>query len=247
MLMILLTVYLFSPNEFPTEFSCVLPTEKPRSITNSNLTNTASDCHSPFARDKTVRFRTVNIVFINLLLGEIIYLLLRALKNSDFTFDNDFCMKYLISRKETAECVSPLDFRERLKQRYLQQTEKLHPSISRCERSRLIDDMFVDPAIFTGRANDDYLRTLTENNLSRTQPQEGSLISNYEELCLPDLNPANPPKVLMVGCPGTGKSLLCKKLLRDWSKTNAFTTTKRFDFAFLFEFRCFNSVANETI
>ena len=249
-LMILFTACLFSPNEFPTEFSCVLPTEKPRSITNSNLTNTASDCHSPFARDKTVRFRaiwSVNIVFINLLLGEIIYLLLRALKNSGFTFDNEFCVKYLISRRETTECVSPLDFRERLKQRYLQQTEKLHPSISRCEQRKLIDDMFVDPVIFTGRANDDYLRILTENNLSSTQPQEGSLISNYEELCLPNLNPAYRPKVLMVGCPGTGKSLLCNKLLRDWSKTNAFTTTKRFDFAFLFEFRWFNSAANETI
>ena len=129
-----------------------------------------------------------------------------------------------------------------MKKHIVEQT-KPYPAIP----DRLMDDMFVNPMIFTGGANNDYLRILTENNLSRTQHQEGSLISNYEELCLPNWNPANPPKVLIVGWPGTGKSLLCKKLLHDWSKTDVFTATNRFDFAFLFEFRWFNSAANETI
>ena len=252
LLMTLFTVLqksVFYTYQFPTEFSCVLPTEKPRSITNSNRTNTASDCHILYVRDKTTAFRAilaVNIVFILLLLGESIYLVLRALKSSDFTFDSEFCVKHLNSpRRETAECMSPLDFRKRMKQRILQQTEKLDPlPISQCERERLIDDMFVDPVIFLGRANDGYVGTPTVNNLSGTQPQEGPLISNYEELLSPILNPL---KVLIVGRPGTGKSLLCKKLLRDWSKTNAFTTTYRFDFAFLFKFRWFNSEATQKV
>ena len=95
--MTLFTACLFFPHKFPTEFSCVLPTEKPRSITNFNLTNTASDCHNPFAREKTLRFRAiraVNIVFIFLLLVESSYLLLRALKNREFTFDTEFCVSY---------------------------------------------------------------------------------------------------------------------------------------------------------
>ena len=232
-LMTLFTVLqksVFYPYEFPTEFSCVLSTAKPQNITNSTRTNTvfegtsyASDCHSPFAREKTSLFRAiwaVNIVVILLLFGECIYLVWQALKSSDFSFDSQFVVRYLISQRETANCKSPLEFRKGLKRRILQETEKLDPLlISRCERVRLFDDMFVDPVIFTGIANGGYDEILT----------------------------ANHTKVLIVGHPGTGKSLLCKKLLRDWSKTNAFTTEHRFDFAFLFEFHWFNSPANETI
>lgn len=74
-----------------------------------------------------------------------------------------------------------------------------------------LDDIFVDLAL---------------------QMNNGELIYRYEDL---DLSTAS--KVPVVGAPGRGKSLLCQKLLRDWSKT----PLDNFDFAFLFKFSWFNS------
>ena len=80
-----------------------------------------------------------------------------------------------------------------------------------CEKRLLPDDIFVDLAL---------------------QMNSGELIYRYEDLYLPTAS-----KVLVVGAPGKGKSSLCQKLLRDWSKT----PLDNFDFAFLFKFSWFNS------
>lgn len=79
------------------------------------------------------------------------------------------------------------------------------------ENRLLLDDIFVDLA---------------------PQMNYGELIYRYEDLYL-----STTSKVLVVGAPGRGKSLLCQKLLRDWSKT----PLENFDFAFLFKFSWFNS------
>lgn len=237
----------------PSEFSCVLPTEQPQIITNSNITNTelkptshAINCVSPVARKKTVTAKfigTGNLIFLFLMLCETIYLAVRALGSSDFTFDSRFCVEYLNTTGKYATSL----IRQHMQQRILHQTNTVDRLITRgFEGDKLFDDMFVHPLILIGRANYEGFTRLTENNLTATHHEEGSLMNNYEELFPTNVNDANSRKILIVGRPGTGKSFLCKKLLRDWSN-NACYIANRFDYAFLLKFWWFNSVATELI
>ena len=65
-------------------------------------------------------------------------------------------------------------------------------------------------------------------------------INTRSELFLSNIDAQNPRRILVVGRPGIGKSLLCQRLMRDWSRRELFRDgTKRFKYAFLFQFRSF--------
>lgn len=75
-------------------------------------------------------------------------------------------------------------------------------------------------------------------------------IKQLEALFLPNEDTQDPRKILVTGRPGVGKSLLCKKLSRDWSEGGLFcdsTGNRNFEHLFLFPFRWFNAERTEKI
>ena len=81
------------------------------------------------------------------------------------------------------------------------------------------------------------------------KPQYGSIaIKKVDELFLPNEDTRDPRKILVVGRPGIGKSLLCTKLSRDWSKSDLLRDSdKIFQHLFVFQFRWFNTETMEKI
>lgn len=113
----------------------------------------------------------------------------------------------------------------------LQETEFLEPlihcSIEEEEGNIPLDDIFLDVVIFTGRAKEKFLkdceRHLIYDSDLKHESQHGSVaIKTRGGSFLSNEDTQNTRKILIVGRPGIGKSLLCQKLLRDWSKGDLF-------------------------
>ena len=249
----LLQNFVLYPGGFPSGYACVLPTVS--SFNNSASSKTVprtSNCHSSVASEKNSCLKMVlivNIIFNCLVFGEIIYLVARTSHSSKFTFDSEFCSKYFFHQSSTQ--VTPAGFRKSMKKLILRETELLEPlihcSIEEEEGKILLDDIFLDVVIYTGRAKEKFLkdceRHLIYDSYLKHESQHGSVaIKTRGELFLSNEDTENPRKILIVGRPGIGKSLLCQKLLRDWSKGNLFhDKSKRVTYAFLFQFRSFYS------
>ena len=237
---------IFYPFGFPVRFFCVLPETQRSNVTDYKESH--FPCHNPVASEKSTLAAAVwlvHAIFAFLVFVEMVYLSARVTQNVDFSFDSEFCLKYFFH--QNAGSVSPARFRERMKKRILEQTELLEPLIQGNggnEGSRMrLDDIFLDVIIYTGRAQEEFLkecqRHLIYDFYLKPESQRGSIAINARtELFLSNLDAENPRKILVVGRPGIGKSLLCQRLLRDWSKTEVFGgNTKRFKYAFLFRFR----------
>ncbi|XP_078362967.1 nucleotide-binding oligomerization domain-containing protein 2-like [Oculina patagonica] len=242
--------FVLYPERFPPGFACVLP---------SNATASSySNCHNSVASEKTNCTTIVsifNMVFVFLVFGEMVYLVARALRSRNFSFDSDFCSKYFFHQSSTH--VTPAGFKKSLRKRILQETEFLEPLIH-CsaeieEGNMALDDIFLDAIIYTGRAKDAFLKDCERHVIYdlylKPESQQGSVaIKTRGELFLSNKDAQNPRKILIVGRPGIGKSLLCQKLLRDWSQGDLFQdTVKRIKYAFLFRFRSFYSETSERI
>ena len=243
--------FIMHPSGFPVGFTCVLKATQPGNVTGNER---QALCHNPVASEKNTCLAAVWIlqsVFAFLVLGEMLYLALRALNRPAFTFDSEFCVRYFFHKSTTA--VTSGGLRERMKKRILQQTELLEPLIH-CndendgEGRIYLDDIFLDVVIYTGRAKEEFLkqceRHLIYDFYLKPESQRGSVVVNTRaELFLPNVDAQNPRKILVVGRPGIGKSLLCERLLRDWSRGELFHDKKRqFKYAFLFPFRSFFTV-----
>lgn len=216
-LMISITAVSFYPSGFPMKFDCVSPGKQQKNSTHFNTTDTLS-CHTSgsVSRDKvalSICVWVINIFFILCTLVEIAYLVRQASCESQFAVDRKFMAEYFANRTST------LGYSEHLKQTTLRETEKLERFIDH-EEERTIDDVFIDLEL---------------------EARSEDILDDYEELYLPNETTRESAKVLIIGDAGTGKSLLCQKLMRDWSKKSQ---DSRFDFAFLFKFRCYNKTEN---
>ena len=109
-------------------------------------------------------------------------------------------------------------------------------------RDLTLDEIFTNLTVYKGRAKYDFSgdrgKQLKEynkanENLSPTLPGE---IFDLKE-----------KKILVVGRPGIGKTMLSTKILRDWASDNLLKETQKLqiDFAFLIKLRMFNSANKE--
>ena len=193
----------------------------------------------------------MNILFTLLVFGEICYLSFRAIQRKQFIFDSEFCERHFFSKGRNPIALSELTFRTR--QRIREETEILEPLIAQpeIERVRLLDDAFVDLVIYSGRACSEFADLLKRHEIFDIylKPQYGSIaIKKVDELFLPNEDTRDPRKILVVGRPGIGKSLLCTKLSRDWSKSDLLRDSdKIFQHLFVFQFRWFNTETMEKI
>ena len=255
-LFVVLQKFVFYPENFPTEFICivnstVLNTTKHDASATINCDNSVGSDNATCAGGIWI----VNILLAVLVFAELCYLLVQAKRSERTTLDSEFCRKYFFNRSRT-----PVTLREhtlRMKSRVRNETEFLEPSIAQPEnnrRNRLkLDDIFVDLVIYTGRAEHEFKDLSNRHEIFDIylKPQHGALpIENLEELFLPNEDTQHPQKILVVGRPGIGKSLLCTKLSRDWSERGLFrdsTSNKNFEHLFLFQFRWFNTERTEKI
>ena len=218
----------FFPFIFPKEFLCGPMTEEPRKNPNNSKAEYKptslfpTECLNSLADEKTVLcvfILFLNIIVFSLVFGEIIYLVFRRFRSSDFIVDTEFRAKYFFNRSSSID-----RGRDCLKKLTLQQTRNV--LLIPLEERRLIDDIFVNLTIQMKKPDGEFFT-----------------IHRYDQLYLPimiDGIACDARKVLVVGPPGSGRSLLCQKLLRDWGKK---TSPDRFDFAFLFKFSWFSSQA----
>ena len=257
-LFIILQNSVFYLSGFPAEFVCFTQTVK-EAANSTNVSTTkenslAINCDNSIASDNAVYARgiwIVNILFTLLVFGEICYLSLRAIQRKQFIFDSEFCERHFFSKGRNPIALSELTFRTR--QRIREETEILEPLIAQpeIERVRLLDDAFVDLVIYSGRARSEFPDLLKRHEMFDIylKPQYGSIaIKKVDELFLPNEDTRDPRKILVVGRPGIGKSLLCTKLSRDWSKSDLLRDSdKIFQHLFVFQFRWFNTETMEKI
>ena len=252
---------LFYPSGFPAKFVCVTPTVKPtlRSTNVSNATedhSSAINCRNSFAADNgvcAILTDAVNILFIFLVFGEICYLLVQASISKEFTFGSEFVQQHFFKKHDRLVMQDETLRRQR---QICEETEMYEPLIAQfqaeTEEERLLDDIFVDVVIYTGRAKHEFPDLLKKRHEIfdiYMKPQVGSIaIKKVEELFLPNEDTQDPNKILVVGRPGIGKSLLCTKLSRDWSKGDLLRDDeKSFQHLFLFQFRWFNTETVEKV
>ena len=255
---IILQNSVFYLSGFPAEFVCFTQTVK-GAANSTNVSTTkenslAINCDNSIASDNAVYARgiwIVNILFTLLVFGELCYLSLRAIQRKQFIFDSEFCERHFFSKGRNPIALSELTFRTR--QRIREETEILEPLIAQpeIERVRLLDDAFVDLVIYSGRACSEFADLLKRHEIFDIylKPQYGSIaIKKVDELFLPNEDTRDPRKILVVGRPGIGKSLLCTKLSRDWSKSDLLRDSdKIFQHLFVFQFRWFNTETMEKI
>lgn len=257
-LFIILQNSVFYLSGFPAEFVCFTQTVK-EAANSTNVSTTkenslAINCDNSIASDNAVYARgiwIVNILFTLLVFGEICYLSFRAIQRKQFIFDSKFCERHFFSKGRNPIALSELTFRTR--QRIREETEILEPLIAQpeIERVRLLDDAFVDLVTYSGRACSEFADLLKRHEIFDIylKPQYGSIaIKKVDELFLPNEDTRDPRKILVVGRPGIGKSLLCTKLSRDWSKSDLLRDSdKIFQHLFVFQFRWFNTETMEKI
>ena len=250
----LLQNFLFYPGGFPTKFDCVSSTVNP--TVNTTAINTTKDdsfainCDNSVGADNAMWAKwivAVNIFLVLLVFGEFCYLLLRAKRNEHFTLDSEFFQRYFFNSGGTPVVLR--DYTSRMKRRTNKETEFLEPLIAQTRNNRLLDDIFVDLVIYTGRAKHEFVDLSKRHEIFDIymKPEEGAVhINKLEELLLPNEDSEEPRKILVVGRPGFGKSLLCTKLWRDWSKDDLLLDSRRsFEHMFVFQFRWFNTETTE--
>ena len=241
---------LLYPAGFPAEFACVSPTVTPTvNSTNSNATKDYSsvmiNCDNSVASDKmwyATVILVVNVVLALLVFGEMGYLLVRALCSKNFTFDSEFCQKHFWNKKTISLTLGNAIYR--LKGQILMETETIEPLIAESDGKFKLDDNFVDLVIYMGRAEHEFTDLSDRHEIFHVylKPKHGSVaINTVKELFLPNKDTQNPFKILVVGRPGIGKSLLCSKISRDWGKDDLLPY---FHLFYLIRFRWFN---NETL
>ena len=238
---------LLYPAGFPAEFACVTPTVTPTvNSTNSNATKDYSsvmiiNCNNSVSSDKmwyATVILVVNVVLALLVFGEMGYLLVRALCSKNFTFDSEFCQKHFWNKKTISLTLGNAIYR--LKGQILMETETIEPLIAESDGKFKLDDNFVDLVIYTGRAEHKFADLSVRHEIFDVylKPQHGSVaINTVKELFLPNKDTQNPSKILVIGRPGIGKSLLCSKISRDWGKDDLLPY---FHLFYLIRFRWFN-------
>ena len=231
---------------FPAEFACVAPTVKPTvNSTKSNATKDYSavmiNCDNSVASDKNLNatlILVVNVVLALLVFGEMLYLLVQKSRSKEFTLDSEFCQKHFWNKKTFSFTLRHAIAHTR--EKILRETETIEPLIAESDGNFKLDDNFVDLVIYTGRAEHEFTDLSVRHEIFDVylKPKHGSVaINSVKELFLQNKDTQNPFKILVIGRPGIGKSLLCKKISRDWGKDDLLPDFHQFYFI---QFRWFN-------
>ena len=217
----------------------------------------------------------VNGIFVVGILIEIVYLFLRACMERDFMQNTRFQTSHLIPPEEAQQQDSSENIlllrskrQQHLKtplQEFIQETKKMiiddtyqppqlqslfpsPPDKGGPPKRLTLDQIYTSLFIVPGMTNEHMSLPMTEFPEDRRKNLE-----TYTRLFEKNERPREPEdilnrenkNVLIVGCPGIGKTLWCTKILRDWASDKIFHNTPdnkiHFDAAFFVEYRIFNT------
>ena len=254
------------PGNFPSNFLCYLTKERTQSpLSASDFKPTSSsvyECYSSLARKITFwsYFLTaVDGLFALVTFIEIVWILSRAKKKgSHFMQDCHFYDDHLLSNRDPIG-VPLLEISQQARNKLqvdlkslkddviigtkqltdLKQPIRPNPGEGPCPKDLEIDQIFVNLVVHEGRAKDYFPEGRCKQPKAFPKPRVDQPDS---EICVENIIDGQHKNILVVGCPGIGKTILSTKLFR----VAAFDAIKNgnFDVAFLIKFKRFNSVKN---
>ena len=241
----------------------VIPNQNSRRNT-SRLNSTTVECVNPTASEKklfgTIVF-VINIIFTTVLVGEVIFLLRRLpvlnCRSGVNWSDTEFVHSYFL-RKEyrnvpdeiqpaSEECNSYVpDGTElsnesiRVYKQHILNLNRSHDINYTAETS--LDNLHVDVVIHTGRSERirERMKRHEIYDVYMKIPPLALRLEKIKDLFYPkeDTEGIVPRRILVIGRPGIGKTLLTEKVIRDWA--NGVDKYYNHKIAFLFKFRWFN-------
>ena len=238
------------PSGFDFEFSCSLP---PTGFT-LKLANNASDgllnrtsitCENSSAFEKQLWWVIVSVLnagFASIMFGELTRLCRRS-RNRCWSSDTEFIMVYLLGkqylhiqlkRTNLQECI---DFYQR------QVLEPSRTSNVIYGPKTSLEQLYINLVIHTERAKHKFSKSMRRHeifNVYMEVPQHSICLGEVKDLFYPnkDTDGDYPRKILVVGRPGIGKTVLTEKIMRDWA--SGIDECYCGKIALYFKFRLFN-------
>ena len=235
----------FYPNGFDWKFRCNLPPAEVTS-NNININtprnasqlknNTSVPCENPTASEKklfgTIVF-VINVMVTFIILVEVIYLsrrlpVLNCHSGVNWSCDTEFVNSYFLRKryanvpdevqletvnKDLQECI------DIYKQQILNRPRA--PDINYLPKTAL-DDLHVDVLIHTGLARYKFSKNMERHEIYDVYmkvPSTSLRLEKIRDLFYPneDTNGIPPRRILVIGRPGIGKTVLTEKIIRDWA------------------------------
>ena len=253
----------FYPNTFELKFSCNLPHAevnrnnimKARSgnASHVNNNNTSISCENPTASEKKL-FGTIvsviNLIVVLVILVEVIFLwrrlpVLNCHPGVGWSCDTEFVNSYFLRKPYNIvpDTVQLVNLQERLddyKKHILQQPRS--PDIYYMSNTAL-NDLHVDVIIHTGRAQHKFSKNMERHEMYDVYmkiPPDSLRLEKIKDLFYfnNDTKGVISPRILVIGRPGIGKTVLTEKIISDWATgTDKYYKGK---IALFFKFRLFN-------
>jgi Rps23 Pro-64 3,4-dihydroxylase Tpa1-like proline 4-hydroxylase len=253
------------PSGFDSQFSCVYPDIKQAdpNITaakNASAHLSSVTCSNFAAQNKQFWANVVfgcNIIFTLIILLEVFYLIVvRGLtKRKRFPYfeprswscDLEFIIKYFHQKQYVPEnteftgvanhTLSSTDiYKEKVKNATLTPDINYGPNTS-------LDDMFINVVIHTGQASLKLAKGMEMHEIYEAYmdvPKDSICLKEIKDLFYPkkDTKNKSPRTILALGRPGIGKTVLTRKIMRDWA--NGIDGFYHGKIAFFFKFRWFH-------
>ena len=226
----------FYLSDIPDHFSCpwIVDLNTERTTTsnsnfNSNYNLTMIGCTNPVGgKSKTLIdvVASLDVFVVTLTFVELGYIAWLAFNDRSFMTDQEFCTVYLLrKRKKVRKVVNKVRKRFNLND---QEVFQLKDDFGDTEISlRNLKDIYVNVIIQEGRENmnaypEEFDRHMIYDSHLET-PKEVTKLTSTVEMFKPKKNDRDqkyPKRILVIGRPGIGKTILTKKLLQQWNEKN---------------------------
>ena len=239
--MILFAVLFFNPANFPTEFFCRLPPSNlsiPEFASGRHFTTV--ECKSTLGSKNSSLAKAIwilDIIFSLVSVAETVHVVWNKWIKKDYPNDIEFCRVYLLRKRKTCKIKELISERiEEIISNYKNGLENTKLFKIQYGLNETLDEMYVKLIIQPGRKN--------QMNSKRRHEMYDAYLRHPDECFeeIEDLFLSNgnlPRRILVVGRPGIGKSILTKKILLHWKRgVHEFYGGK---LLILLQFRTFNA------
>ena len=250
----------FYPNGFDLKYSCKLPSaevnsgniiNEPRNA--SHVNNTSVSCENPTASEKKLFGAIVciiNVIVVVVIFLEVIYLwrrlpVLNCCSGVGWSCDTEFVNSYFLRKPyniapDTVQLVNLQECVENYKQHILQQPRSRDITYM---SNTALNDLHVDVIIHTGRAQHKFSKNMDRHEIYDVYmeiPPTSLRLEEIKDLFYPneDTKGVIPRRILVIGRPGIGKTVLTEKIICDWA--NGIDEYYSGKIALFFKFRWFN-------
>ena len=265
MLFTILQVTVLYPTSFDSKFTCIYPKLTQPDLNTTTAKNASAPlssvtCENLAAEDKQSCSYTVfgcNIIFTLMILFEVIYMIRGLTKRGRFPYfkpkswssDLEFIMKYFLRKPHMPEHImligvdiptpnSAQIYKEKVLNAPL--TSDINNGFN---TNTSLDDIFIDVIIQTDQAPLKFSKDMTRHEINDVYmkfPKNSTRLEEVKDLFYPnkDTKGNSPRTILALGRPGIGKTVLTRKIMRDWA--NGIDWFYLGKIAFFFKFRWFH-------